>query len=125
MMNMKMAGCGLVLLGSLGCAMARSPVTGFLYTDVKSNSGVTEAYGGSARGEACASSILGIVGTGDASLDAAKKNGGVVQVTAIDNSAMSVLGVYAKFCTIVYGKKGSSGAAPAPAAAPAKTESGS
>lgn len=73
----------------------------------------TEAYGGSARGEACASSILGAYASGDASLDAAKKNGGVVQVNAVDGTAYSFLGIYAKYCTIVYGKKGSGGSAPA------------
>jgi hypothetical protein len=102
------------------CAMASSPVNGFLYTDVKSGGDATEAYGGSARGEACASSILGIYASGDATVDAAKKNGGIAQVTAVDHSANSILGFYAKYCTVVYGKKAASGAAPAaPAAKPA------
>ncbi len=61
-------------------------------------------------GEACATSILGVVATGDASIDTAKKNGGVAQVTAVDHHTKSILGVYAKFCTIVYGKKGASSA---------------
>lgn len=62
-------------------------------------------------GEACASSILGWIATGDASLDTAKKNGGVAQVTAVDHRSTGILGLYAKYCTIVYGKKGA--AAPA------------
>lgn len=109
----------LVLLAScacslLGCAMAQSPVNGSIYTDVKSPGMATEAYGGSARGESCATSILGIVATGDASIETAKKNGSIAQVVAVDHSANGILGVYAKYCTIVYGKK-AAGAVPTPA----------
>jgi len=105
-------------LALAGCATAQSPVNGFFYSDVKSAGGATEAYGGTARGEACASSILGAFASGDASIDAAKKNGGIAQVTVVDHSASNILGFYAKYCTIVYGKK-ASGGAPA-ASSPAK-----
>ncbi len=88
-----------------------SPVTGAWYTDVKGPMGVTDAYGGTATGEACASTILGLIATGDASIDTAKKNGGVAQVTAVDHHSTSFLGITAKFCTVVYGKKGASGSA--------------
>ncbi|NJM10032.1 MAG: hypothetical protein HC883_03860, partial [Bdellovibrionaceae bacterium] len=71
---------GLFATYMMGCATASSPVTGAWYTDVKGPIGATDAYGGTAVGEACASSILGLIATGDASLDAAKKNGGVAQV---------------------------------------------
>jgi hypothetical protein len=101
---------GLVATYLMGCASAMSPVSGAWYTDVKGPLGVTDAYGGTAMGEACASSILGLIATGDASIDAAKKNGGVAQVTAVDHKSTSILGITAKFCTIVYGKKGASGA---------------
>lgn len=101
---------GLVASYLMGCASAMSPVTGAWYTDVKGPIGVTDAYGGTAMGEACASSILGLIATGDASVDAAKKNGGVAQVTVVDHHSNSILGFYAKFCTVVYGKKGASGA---------------
>ena len=102
-------------LSILGCATAQSPVNGFLYSDVKHPGGATEAYGGSAKGEACATSILGLIANGDASIDAAKKAGSVMQVTAVDHSSSNILGFYAKYCTIVYGKKGGGGA-PAKAA---------
>lgn len=110
MKNLKLATLGLVLINLTACAMAQSPVTGFIYTNTKSDGLATEAYGGSAWGEACATSILGWIGQGDASIDAAKKSGGVVQITAVDHTAFSVLGLYAKYCTIVYGKKGNGGA---------------
>jgi len=91
--------------------MAHSPVSGFMYSDVKHSDFATEAYGGSARGEACATSILGAVATGDASIETAKKSGGIAQVVAVDHTSNSILGVYAKYCTIVYGKRGGAPAA--------------
>lgn len=101
-----MAATGLVAMAMLGCATAQSPVNGLLWQDVKGGVMATEAYGGTAKGEACASSILGIVATGDASINTAKKNGGIVQVVAIDHTSNNILGFYAKYCTVVYGKKG-------------------
>ena len=74
MQNIKMAALGLTFLSLVGCAMAQSPVTGFIYTDTKANSSVTDAFGGSARGEACATSILGAIGCGGASIDAKAPN---------------------------------------------------
>lgn len=56
-------------------------------------------------GEACASGILALIAWGDASLDAAKKAGGITEVHAVDHHTMSILGfVYASGCTIVRGK---------------------
>jgi hypothetical protein len=118
MRNLNLVLLAVFATAAVGCASAQSPVNGALYTDVKSGSGATEAYGGSARGESCAASYLGIVALGDATIDSAKKSGGIAQVTAVDHTAMSILGFYAKYCTVVYGKRAASGAPPA--AAPAK-----
>jgi hypothetical protein len=116
--------CGLFsVLGLVGCAIANSPITGVLYKDIKYDGLATEAYGGSAKGEACVSSILGIFASGDASVDAAKKAGNIAQVVAVDHSTSNILTFYAKYCTIVYGKRAAGPGAPAaaPAAAtPAK-----
>jgi hypothetical protein len=90
----------------VGCATAQSPVPGMWYTDVKGPVAATPAHGGTAQGESCATSILGLIATGDASIETAKKNGGIAQVTAIDHKSNSILGFYAKFCTVVYGKRG-------------------
>jgi predicted enzyme related to lactoylglutathione lyase len=120
MRNLKLAMISVYAFAFVGCATAQSPVNGAFFTDVKSAGGATEAYGGSARGESCASSYLGVVALGDATIDTAKKNGGIAQVTAVDHTSNSILGLWAKYCTVVYGKKASGGAAPAtPAAKPA------
>lgn len=103
-----------------GCAMAQMPVNGALYSNVKSAGMATEAYGGSARGEACATSYLGAIAVGDASIDAAKKNGDIAQVTAVDHEASNIFVFYARYCTIVYGKR-AAGSRPAPQPAPPST----
>ena len=115
---------GFFALSIFGCASAQSPVNGLFYTDVKSAGTATEAYGGAAKGEACASSILGIFATGDASIDAAKKSGNIAQVVTVDHSSNSILGFYAKYCTVVYGKRAGATSAPAPATPPAPKPAG-
>jgi hypothetical protein len=112
-------------IGLAACASAQGPVSGILYSDVKSGVTATEAYGGTARGEACASSILGAIATGDASIDAAKKNGGIAQVTAVDHTNSNIFVFYAKYCTVVYGKKAAASASPGtPAATPVAKPAG-
>ena len=54
-------------------------------------------------GKACATSILGLVGTGDASIGAAAANGGIKNVTSIDKEGKNIIGVFATYCTIVHG----------------------
>ena len=58
----------------------------------------------SKRGESCATNILGIVATGDSSIETAKRNGGVKKVAYADTSYLNVLGFYQKGCTIVKGE---------------------
>jgi len=86
----------------LGCAGAASPVTGFLFSDVYGPVDGEGAVGGK-KGEACATSYLGIIGTGDASIATAAGNGGIKNVTSVDHHTTNLLGLVAKFCTIAYG----------------------
>ena len=87
-----------------GCAIARSPVTGSIYTDTHSSQSATSNQAGNRVGEACVTSILGVVATGDASIEAARRNGGITMISSVDESATSYVGVYAKYCTIVRGR---------------------
>jgi len=87
-----------------GCAMVtRSPLTGTIYTGVKGPEAVGTGVA-SKSGEACATSILGIVAVGDASIEAARRAGGINEVAYVDYSATSILGVYASYCTQVRGR---------------------
>ena len=55
-------------------------------------------------GRACSTGILGIAAFGDASLDAAKKAGGITSIHSVEYEATAVLGVvYVTACTIVHG----------------------
>jgi len=93
-----------VVLMLVGCASARSPVSGFWYTNTYAPEAVSSNQAGNKVGEACASSILGIIATGDSSVETARRNGGVTMITSVDSKANSILGIYAKFCTIVRGR---------------------
>ena len=94
---------GLSALAISGCAIVRSPVAGGIYTDVQSGTQATGHAMSKKMGESCAMSILGLVGTGDASITTAAKMGGVRTISHVDEYATSILGVYGKLCTRVYG----------------------
>ena len=55
-------------------------------------------------GRACSTGILGVAAFGDASLDAAKKAGGITSVHSVEYEATAVLGIiYVTSCTVVHG----------------------
>lgn len=86
-----------------GCMMAvQSPAVGVLYAEVY---GPLDAEGpiGKKEGQSCAQSVLGLVATGDASIKAAAKAGGITNVTSVDHYTRNILGVLGEFCTIVRG----------------------
>jgi len=56
------------------------------------------------RGEACASNILGIVASGDSSVETAKRNAGIKKVAYSDTNYLNVLFLYQKGCTVVKGE---------------------
>lgn len=76
---------------------------GAIFTEVKEAVQANNGVKISKSGEACAQNILGIVSVGETTVEAAKKNAGITQVATIDRSFWSILGVYAKACTVVAG----------------------
>lgn len=94
---------GLLAAVSLtGCTIV-SPLHGGLYTEVTAAGFVGTAAGSSKKGEAKATSILGVA-LGDASLEAAMKNGGITKVHHVDTKSRNILGVYGEYTVIVYGE---------------------
>ena len=85
------------------CAMATSPAMGSIYTDVKAPVTATANSSSSKMGTGSVTSILGIVATGDASIESAAKNAGITKIHHVDYHTMSVLGIYAKYTVTVYG----------------------
>lgn len=88
-----------------GCSIARTPISYALYADVHGNDAVTSnAIPASAKvGEASAMSVIGIT-TGDCSISAAAKAGGISRISFVDYHSMGILGVYARTTTKVYGE---------------------
>src|SRR3954465_14838990 len=101
------AGIGLTLVG---CAGLFPYPSGSLYTGVQTPSGINrnETSGpgksGDKVGEACATGILYAAAFGDASLDAAKKAGGITEVHSVEYHVTNILGIYMQGCTEVHGK---------------------
>ena len=87
-----------------GCVMVSTPVYGGLFTQTKGPvTGVDNTVGQLKVGKAEAQGII-LVGTGDASIKTAMENGDITKIHHVDHESFSVLGVYARYTTIVYGE---------------------
>ncbi len=91
----------MVVLMLAGCA-SYVPM-GIVYTDGKM--GIQAVSGAAGKtGKACMTSILGLVATGDASIEAAKAAGGITEVTNINYEVNNILGIYGQYCLVVQGR---------------------
>ena len=91
----------LALLAPLGCV--RSPTgPALLYMNVKGPLGPAGGAGDGKVGEACANTFFALFAAGDASIETAKRNGGITEVTTIDHRSTNIIG-FGSFCTIVTG----------------------
>ena len=86
------------------CAYVASPVLGSIYTDVHAPVAATSNSVGSKVGMSEATSILGLVATGDASIQEAAKKAGITKISHVDYHTTSILGIFAKFEVYVYGE---------------------
>lgn len=86
------------------CATVKSPLSGVWYTDVKAPVAATSNSNSTKVGSAKATSILGIVATGDASIDAAAKSAGITKIHHVDEHSTSILGFFARYKVYVYGE---------------------
>ena len=93
-----------IAVATSGCASVHSPVNGFYYVGVKGPGGATGEPRGMKRGEAKATSILGLFAFGDASIETAARNAGITKITHVDYESQQVLGLFASFTTVVYGE---------------------
>lgn len=78
-------------------------MSGVLYTGVKEPVNATGNNRGTKTGEASCTNVLGLVATGDCSIDTAAKNGGISSIKSVDQKTTSVLGLFVKRTTIVTG----------------------
>ncbi|MDH5479748.1 MAG: TRL-like family protein [Nitrosomonas sp.] len=89
----------------IGCAgqPVMNEVPGGIYAGYKMGKDAEGAIG-KRVGKSCASSVLGLVAFGDASIRTAAANGGITKVTIVDKEAIQILNLYATYCTVVYGE---------------------
>lgn len=95
--------CSVLLLMS-SCAMVQSPVGAWAYVNVKGPLAVTGNTGSTKVGTAECNGILGLVATGDASIETAAKSAGIKKIHHVDYEASSIIGVIAKYKVVVYGE---------------------
>jgi hypothetical protein len=87
-----------------GCGSLRQPVFGGIYSDVTSSEAVSSNQAGNRVGQACSSSILALIASGDSSIEAARRAGGITLITSVDAQSSNILFFYSKYCTIVRGR---------------------
>lgn len=94
----------ILAIGAMGCIGAPVvPPLGVIYTDL--NAPLTLGGGdfGNKRGESSVECILGLFSTGDGSVHAAAKNGGISQVKRVDYEFFNMIGLYQRYTTVAYG----------------------
>lgn len=96
---------GLLVLSACGMVAPVVPPQGMFYTGYsapldldQSKTPVTQK-----AGKSSVTSILGLFSWGDASIDAAAREGGIQTIESADYSYTSVLGIYQQYTTIVHG----------------------
>jgi hypothetical protein len=95
---------GGLVLSCVGCVMIDGPVHGGLYTKTKGPGLMVDPTVQPAN--VGVASVKGIVGVaiGDASVQTAMTQGGITKINRIEQEAMSIMGVYGEYKTIVYGE---------------------
>ena len=96
---------GALALFDMGCVVAPfeppSGIVAYTTAPLSTEGGFTA---GTKRGEASSTSILGLYATGDCSIGAAVRNGGLKRVDHLDYSYENVLGIWQKVTLIAYGE---------------------
>ena len=96
----------LPLLALTACAstgMFSGTGAAFITMEVKEPVSATAHKAGSKTGSACTSNILGIFASGDASVEAAAKAGGITNISTVDKQFTNYAFFYGKMCTFVTG----------------------
>ena len=86
-----------------GCALAQGPVMAPITLDMKGPVSAGPAATGPKVGRSEAWGVL-VFSTGDASISAAMANGGISKIHHVDHETQNILGIWAKYTTIVYGE---------------------
>lgn len=109
MKKLGLLACILAVPFVAGCSYGITPVPdGFIFSSVKYPSyypGVTNDACGSKTGSASATGFVGVIATGDASVEAAAANGNITKIKSCSHKTTKILGgLYWHFETIVTGE---------------------
>jgi hypothetical protein len=95
------------LVSVTGCGYwPRSGNNGLFYTNTTAPVAVlaTESDEPVKTGQACSIGVLGLWASGDSSVEAAKRNGGITRLATVEEKFKQVfLGVRTEYCTVVTG----------------------
>jgi hypothetical protein len=92
-----------VVFVSVGTGCVQSPTgPGLIYMNVKGPLGPAGGTATPKVGKSCARVVLALFAWGDASIETAKRNGGITEVTTLDHTSFNLLG-FGSFCTVVHG----------------------
>ena len=96
-----------VLLTGCGAFSTGAPVVGALVTNVQApvavNPGEFDIYRLKV-GSSSATSVFGLIASGDASIRAAVVDGGISEIYFVDSETKIILGIFATYTVVVYGK---------------------
>lgn len=93
-----------LVLQSCATSAGHDVGNGCIYSSVEGPTAPGPGHKKTKTGKACASNILGIIATGDNSINTAQKVGGVTKIASVDYDRMNILMLYSKVCTIVRGE---------------------
>jgi hypothetical protein len=85
-----------------GCAVGHAPVVAPI-TVVKGPLSAGPAATSPKVGKSEAWGII-LFSTGDASISAAATNGGITKIHHVDHETLNILGIYARYVTVVHGE---------------------
>lgn len=77
---------------------------GALYTDVKEGAHVTSNSRGKKVGTGVSTSILGLITTGDSSIESAANSAGIKRISHVDCEKKNILGIFSTYTVVVYGE---------------------
>jgi len=97
-------GALMVVMSVTGCMIVETPIMGVMGSRVRwGEFAQGDDKANQREGQACMETLLGLFARGDASVRAAKIDGGITEVSVVDHSARNFLNLLGEYCTIVRG----------------------
>ncbi len=98
---------GVLVMSLAGCAMTAptSGIGGGVFVGVTEPVGVGTGKVGSGlkRGAATCTNILGIIVSGDCSINTAARKAGIKEISFVDKEVNNILGLFGRVTVVVYG----------------------